>query len=104
MFKQYKKLWIPLIVLIIISPLGTLATGTAFGEWGSDELQQLLGYVPQGLEKMSDLWKHVLLPDYSVPGAPDTFMATAGGYILSAVVGVALVLIIIAIFSKIVKE
>ncbi|HWP95667.1 MAG TPA: PDGLE domain-containing protein [Syntrophomonadaceae bacterium] len=104
MFQQYKKLWIALIALIIISPLGTLTQGTAFGEWGADELKEVLGFVPQGFEKMSDLWSHVPLPDYSVPGLPDSFMGTAGGYILSAVVGVGLILIVIAIFSRFVKE
>lgn len=104
MFQQYKKLWWVLLAFIILSPLGLLATGTAFGEWGVDQLQGEAGFIPQGLAKLADFWQHAPMPDYSIPGFSDTFVHSAIGYICSAVVGSLLILVIIGIFSKIVKE
>jgi hypothetical protein len=64
MYKQYKRLWWALGAFIILSPLGLIATGTAFGEWGVDQLKEEVGFIPAGLVKMAELWQHVLLPDY----------------------------------------
>jgi len=83
-----KKLWIGLGLLALLSPLGLLASNTAWGEWGSDELVQLLGYVPKGLTRLSGIWD-APLPDYSVPR-----IGEAPGYILSAVIGMILIILI----------
>ncbi|MEN6389502.1 MAG: PDGLE domain-containing protein [Syntrophomonas sp.] len=104
MFKQYKKLWLGLIVLVILCPLGLVATGTAFGEWSTEELIKEVGFIPQGLERLADTWSHAPMPDYAVPGMEGSFISSAGGYIISALVGIALVVGIITLFSKIVKE
>ncbi len=90
--KMMKKLWIGLAILIVFTPLGLLATGTAFGEWGSGELQQTLGYVPEGIKKGETLWQ-AIFSGYSVPGLGDSFFHSSIGYILSAVIGVALIYI-----------
>lgn len=104
MFKQYKKLWLGLLALMIISPLGLLTAGTAFGEWELEELVQEIGFIPQGLQGMAEIWKHALLPDYSLPGASGGFIHSALGYMLSAFVGVGLISLVISLFSKVVKE
>jgi len=77
---------IGLVLLIILAPLGLLAVGETFGEWGSEELKEKLGYVPMGLEGLSSLWR-APLPDYALPddGSQTGLMAA---YILSAVIGV----------------
>ena len=59
--KTITKFLIGLVVLIILSPLGVILpehfkAGSAWGEWGSDEMQKLVGYVPTGLAKLSGLW------------------------------------------------
>ena len=87
MDKTFKILIIAMAVLIVIVPIGLIASGTAFGEWGPDELQQAVGYVPAGLQQLSDLW-HPLLPDYDFPGGHDTLPSQAPGYYVSAIVGV----------------
>ena len=50
--KSEGKLWFvwagALVVLAFATPLGLLAAGTAWAEWGADELKEILGYVPQG--------------------------------------------------------
>lgn len=104
MFKKFRNLWITLGVLIILSPLGLIATGTAFGEWGTDQLKDELGFVPVGLDKYAGLWQHVLLPDYSVPALGSSTAGSIFGYILSAVIGVALIVVIFTALSKILKE
>ena len=92
------KLWIvwsaALVVLAFATPLGLLAAGTAWGEWGADELKEMLGYVPKGLESMGDFWK-APLPDYSVPGVGDVL-----GYILSALIGLAIVGVLVWLLAR----
>ena len=78
-----------LAVLVIIVPIGLLATGTAFGEWGPDDMQQMIGYIPAGLSQLADLW-HAPLQDYDFPGGHETVVTQAPGYYLSAVLGVCL--------------
>jgi hypothetical protein len=86
--KSFAKLFIGLIVLGLLVPIGLLASGTAWGEWGKETFIQLIGYIPKGLERFSDIW-HAPFHDYSVKGAGDHI-----GYILSAFGGMALVLLI----------
>ncbi|MEN6324697.1 MAG: PDGLE domain-containing protein [Syntrophomonas sp.] len=104
MFKDFRKLWMALGVFIILSPLGLIATGTAFGEWGTDQLKEEVGFVPAGLAKFADLWHHVLLPDYSVPVLESSTAGSVMGYILSAIIGVALIVAVFTVFSKMVKD
>jgi cobalt/nickel transport protein len=91
-----RKLWIGLLVLALLTPLGVLlpqwfGAGSAWGEWGADEMKDLVGYVPQQLERLGSLW-HAPLPDYAGPGAEQASpLALSLWYILSAVVGLAAV-------------
>ena len=94
-----KKVWercgtgILLGLLIILTPLGLLAEGTAWGEWGADEIAATgAGYTPSGM--LTGFSFASLLPDYSLGDAP-----AAVGYILSAVVGVAILLIVFRLLS-----
>lgn len=104
MVKDFKKLWLAMGVFIILCPLGLIATGTAFGEWGLDQLPEEVGFVPAGLAKFADLWTKAPMPDYGVPGLDASFAQSAGGYILSAVVGVILVVALVSLFYKFVKD
>jgi len=98
-----KKLWIGIAVLVILTPLGLLATGTAYAEWGSDELQQTLGYVPEGVAHGESLWS-ALLPGYSVPGLEGSFLSSSIGYILSAITGIALIYIATLALGKFISK
>lgn len=85
-------------VLIAATPLGLLATGTAWGEWDAAEIADLvtngsaLGYTPAGLANGWSL--SVLMPDYGLDG-----MNEIAAYILSAVIGVALLILIFKVIS-----
>jgi len=78
---------IGLVALIILAPLGLLAVGETFGEWGPEEIKEKLGFVPPGLEQLSSLWS-APMSDYALPGIGDSMTAAAAAYILSAVFGV----------------
>ena len=82
-----RNLSIGLIFLIIFAPLGLLAAGTAYGEWGPDELKDRIGFVPHGLKELSGLW-NAPMQDYSFPGGGDSRIVSSAGYILSALVGI----------------
>lgn len=83
--------WLGLIALVILTPMGLLAPGTAWGEWGREELEQLgLGYIPAGFDQWSNLWG-APLPDYDIPALNNPTIA----YIISAVFGAAVVILAI---------
>ena len=92
-----KPLYGLLIGMIILSPIGLLASGTAWGEWGADEIKDAAGFVPKGMEKGFNF--NALMPDYAVSGINEKI-----GYVISAVAGVALILILFKIISATKKE
>ncbi len=104
MFKRYRKLWLALGVFVILSPLGLLAGGTAFGEWGIDQLADEAGFIPSGLQKMADIWSHAPLADYAIASFDGSFLHAALGYILSAVVGAALTVGLMLLLGKVIKD
>ena len=89
MDKMLRNFAFGLVLLIILAPLGLLAVGETFGEWGPEDIKEKLGYVPQGFEKLSGVW-NAPLPDYAFPGGESSKSMTlsAAAYILSAVIGV----------------
>lgn len=104
MFKKYRYLWLALGIFIVLSPLGLIASGTAFGEWGVDQLEEEAGFIPAGLAKMADLWHHAPIPDYGIAGFSTNFMQSSVGYIISALVGVVLVVGVMSLLLKIIKD
>ena len=93
-----KSLYAILIAMIVLSPLGLLAEGTAWGEWAPEEISELtedgaaLGYTPAGLLDGFNL--DVLFPDYAISGLPDIY-----GYVLSAIMGTVMVIIAFKLMS-----
>lgn len=87
MDKMMRNFAIGLVLLIILAPLGLLAVGETFGEWGPEEVKEKLGFVPSGLEQLSGIW-NAPLPDYAFPGDGGSMMVAAAAYILSALIGV----------------
>lgn len=102
-FKKYKAILIAFSALVLLTPLGLIATGTAWGEWGGDEIKEAIGYIPKGFSDWSDKW-HALLPDYSVPAFGDGNTGAIIGYILCAVIGIALIAALIIITSKLMMK
>jgi hypothetical protein len=93
--KTTTKLWIGIAGLAVLSPIGLFLpekfkAGSAWGEWGPDEIKGLIGYIPAGLEKVSSIWNAVF-PDYAFKGWEEKALGQLSfAYIISAVIGIAL--------------
>lgn len=76
---------------MMMTPLGILAGGAAWGEWSPSQLARNAASdsvgVPTGLERLSNLWTAPF------PAYAPTFVHSRGfGYLLSAMFGVGLLL------------
>jgi cobalt/nickel transport system permease protein len=84
---RLRALYAVVALLVIAAPLGLLASGTAYGEWGGAAILRRTGYIPHGLARLGSLWQG-LLPNYG---------RHAGGawavvlYVVSALLGVAVI-------------
>ena len=86
--------WVALVILVVASPLGLLAPGTAWGEWGTEELTSRgLSAIPAGLEKLSTLWG-APFADYDLPALGNANL----GYVFSAVTGIVIIAIVVWLF------
>ncbi len=103
--KTNTKLWVGMVIFIVLSPLGLILpehfkAGSAWGEWGADEIQTLVGYVPKGLAKFASLW-NAPIPDYAFKGWEEKGLPHLSfAYIISAVVGIALVSVLVWLIGK----
>lgn len=79
------KLWATVSSLLILTPLGTLAVGTAWGEGPASSLAN----APAGLARLSSIWT-APFPSY----APAFIRNPAFGYMLSAMFGVGVILLL----------
>jgi ABC-type Fe3+ transport system permease subunit len=103
MDRLLKVLLIMFVVLILLVPIGLIASGTAYGEWSADELQQMVGYVPAGLSSLSGWW-HAPFQEYSLQGLPNTFLGSCLGYYFSAILGVTLCAGAVLLLGKVITR
>ncbi len=110
-WRPTRALWAGLAALLIASPLGLLAAGIAWGEWGVDDFKdeavraQITSAsgnvvppesVPQGMERLSSFWT-APIPDY----APAFMHNEYFGYCLSAMVGTGLIVLTVLLLSAV---
>lgn len=109
-WRTTRPLWVGLAVLMILTPLGLLAAGRAWGEWSVSDFadpairQQIAAtslnqappsQVPKGLERLSSIWTA------PISGYAPPFMRSAAfGYILSAMVGTGLIILLFLLFHR----
>ena len=104
--KTITTLWIFLVVLVLLTPLGLFlpehfGAGAAWGEWGVEEMQELVGYIPQGLARFAAIW-HAPMPDYAITGWEEAGLPRLSiAYILSAVTGIAITVFVVFLIGKI---
>lgn len=96
-----RRLWTAVALFLLLTPLGVLAAGTAWGEWSASAFataegrariaavshHQPLPSPPVGLQKLGRLWT-APFPNY----APQFARSLSFGYLLSAMFGVGLLL------------
>jgi cobalt/nickel transport system permease protein len=90
---NFKPVYALITALAVLSPLGLLASGTAWGEWGNEELQAMVGYIPKGMEKGFSF--DSIMPDYTIGNMPEVI-----AYLASAVIAVLLIFGIVRWISK----
>ena len=98
--QSLRRLWTTVAVLLLLTPLGILAAGTAWGEWSAGDLSQgqnqiaagsqsLSSSAPAGLQRLSNVWTA------PIHGYARQFIKSASfGYMLSAMFGVGCVLVV----------
>jgi cobalt/nickel transport system permease protein len=109
-----RPLWTALALLLILTPLGTLAGGAAWGEWSARDFSQAAArgkiaaasrnlapppQAPHGLERLYAVWT-APFPQY----APSFVRRPAIGYLLSAMFGCGVIilgfLIVTSLFAR----
>ncbi len=108
MTRFQKKLWIGLLIMALLTPLGILLpekfnAEEAWGEWGIDKLEKLLGYVPEGLKKLTDMWK-APIPDYNFGGEGASKPVQVVSYIASGFLGIGVCVLIVLIISRFIAK
>jgi len=99
-----KKLWMGIGILALISPLGIiipkwLGAGGAWGEWRLDGIGKVAGFVPEGMKRLAERWK-APLPDYALPVERRGLVVESFGYVFSAIIGIALIIIVMYSITK----
>jgi len=93
--QKLRWVWAGLVCLALLTPLGLLAPGTAWGEWSAQELARLgLKTIPAGMEKMAGAWG-APLARYNLPALGNASL----GYILSAVTGILIIVLVVWLFT-----
>lgn len=107
-WRALRPLWMGLAVLMLATPLGLLAAGAAWGEWSAEDFADPAGRAaiaaaaggvapasaPAGLQALSSVWT-APIPDY----APHFMKSQLFGYIMSAMIGVGLIIVALLLIS-----
>jgi cobalt/nickel transport system permease protein len=107
MWRAVRPLWVGLALLLVLTPLGILAAGSAWGEWSARDFSNRQGreriavasrntappdQPPRGLERLSAFWT-APFPQY----APPFVRRPAVGYALSAMFGSGAIMLVSSI-------
>jgi cobalt/nickel transport system permease protein len=109
-WRPTRALWMGVALLMIASPLGLLAAGVAWGEWGIEDFRSATvrteislasggvappAAAPEGMARLARVWT-APMPDY----APAFMRQETFGYIMSAMVGTGLILLAFLSLSR----
>jgi predicted PurR-regulated permease PerM len=104
--KLQKKILIMLLLLCLITPIGILLpmffnAGDAWGEWSAQTVKDLVGYVPRGLAKYSDIWE-APLSDYAINSQDNSVVHQSGFYIVSGIFGATVTYFLMLLISRLI--
>src|SRR5208282_1171124 len=99
-----KKLLAGLLIMALLSPLGIwlpqkFGAGDAWGEWDTDKIERLIGYVPAGMKKIAGIWK-APVRGYHFGGDNATMAAQALYYIVSGFIGIIVAVSVVYLISR----
>jgi cobalt/nickel transport system permease protein len=89
--------------MVLLTPLGLLAPGGAFGEDAPQDLDLGalgLSAVPEGLSRYNGFWSHTLLGGYGFADGENAGL----GYWLSAVIGIAVIGLAVWLVAVVVRR
>jgi len=108
--RPLRALWAGLAALMVLTPLGILAAGSAWGEWMASDYANPAAraqiaaasfnhgapqLAPQGLQRLSSVWTAPF-----ARYAPPYIRGVAFGYLLSAMFGVGLIVVAILLLGR----
>jgi len=99
------KLIIGLAILVVLAPLGIIVphffnAGEAWGEWGTETIGKLVGYVPAGLKWTAHLWR-APVAGYGLGPETASLAAKSAHYVLASLIGAALAVCVTYVLSKV---
>ncbi len=102
--RRWESLWVGILAMIALSPLGLIAQGDAFGEWNAEDIRKVIfkvtgqSFVPKGMAHLQAMGYHPLsiLQDYAQSGSS----ANVPGYIGAGILGVSSILVVVTILGR----
>ncbi|MDQ5987962.1 MAG: hypothetical protein CSYNP_03710 [Syntrophus sp. SKADARSKE-3] len=99
-----RKLWIGLAIMALFSPLGVILpekmdSRGAWGEWNVEALQQMLGYVPEGLRRLTNIWS-APIAGYNFGNEQADLLVKVISYVISGMIGLVAVAIVMYFISR----
>lgn len=95
-----RRLFLLLLLLAFLTPVGLLTQNPAFGEWTQEEIKKMLGFVPEGIKRYADIYKFDLFDGYTVKFIHNDYI----GYVLSAIIGIVVICVLFYILKVITTE
>lgn len=102
-FKPVHLALTAVVVMVLLTPLGLLAPGGAFGEQAPQDLNLTelnLSTVPAGLQKYNGFWAHTPIPGYDVTDDKHPVI----GYLISAAIGAAVIAVLLFLIAHLVQR
>jgi cobalt/nickel transport system permease protein len=101
---KYRRGWIVLLILAILTPLGIIAAGGAWGEWDLNGVKERAGFVPDGMRAGTAGRIESPLREYTVPGLDGSFFHEGIGTIIAAILGAGVTALIAFAIARIMKH
>ena len=101
---KYRTGWIVLLMLAILTPLGIIAAGGAWGEWDLDGVKEHVGFVPEGMRASTEGKAESPLKEYTVPGLDRSFFHEGLGTIITAILGAGVTALFAFAIARIAKH
>ena len=103
-----KKIWIGLLVLVLLSPLGLVLpkvfnANKPWGEWSSETVAKDKGYMPKGMQKDANIYS-APIPDYNLGKEEDSIWKRSGSYIISGIVGIGAIAVLTFCATKLLHK
>lgn len=94
-FSKYRVLLLILFLLVFLTPIAFMVAerfnfGDAWGEWSSEEVQEMTGISPEGMKKIENLYDKAPFPDYSIPQS--RVLSEEFAYLFSGLIGILIIL------------